>query len=128
MIHKITHFTLYVRDQEASLDFFVNKLEFELHTDTMFGDMRWLTVCPVDQKYFEIALMLPTNDDEKSLVGRQAAKNPILALATDNCQKDYELFKERGVSFIEAPNDQPWGIQALFTDLDGNIYNLYEPK
>ena len=36
--------TIYVLDKDEALDFYVNKLGLELHTDQDLGFMRWLTV------------------------------------------------------------------------------------
>ena len=60
MIKKLSHVTIYVTNQEAAYDFYVNKLGLKVHTDvTMENGFRWLTVCPPDQPDFELALMEP---------------------------------------------------------------------
>ena len=54
-------------------------------------------------------------------------KNPTAILSTDDCQETYEELKERGVTFIEAPQPRPFGVQAIFQDLYGNRYALLQP-
>ena len=54
-------------------------------------------------------------------------KNPTAILSTDDCQGTYEELKERGVTFIEAPQPRPFGVQAIFQDLYGNRYALLQP-
>src|SRR5215467_991477 len=56
MIQRLSHMTLYVNDQDASRDFYVNKLGFELRMDQSMGAFRWLTVGPKGQPDFEIIL------------------------------------------------------------------------
>jgi hypothetical protein len=36
------------------------------------------------------------------------------------------LLKARGVHFVQETQTQPWGIEALFTDLYGNIFGLHQ--
>ena len=61
MITKMSHATVYVLNQQEALEFYTNKLGFEVRTDaTMEGGFRWLTVGPKDQPDFEIILMEPS--------------------------------------------------------------------
>lgn len=47
MITSIAHTTIYVLNQEEALDFYKNKLGFEVGDDMkMEGGFRWLTVYP----------------------------------------------------------------------------------
>src|SRR5690625_2090706 len=58
MITKMSHVSLYVLDQQRAYEVYVNKLGFNVHTDTSMGEnMRWLTVTPPEQPDFEITLM-----------------------------------------------------------------------
>ena len=41
---------------------------------------------------------------------------------------DYRRLCDRGVRFIRAPAEEPYGIVAVFEDLYGNRYDLIEPK
>jgi catechol 2,3-dioxygenase-like lactoylglutathione lyase family enzyme len=49
MIEKLTHTTVWVLDQDEALEFYTQKLGFQLHTDARLGDFRWLTVTPPKQ-------------------------------------------------------------------------------
>jgi catechol 2,3-dioxygenase-like lactoylglutathione lyase family enzyme len=47
MIQRLSHTSIYVFDQDAALDFYVNKLGFEVRMDQiMENGFRWLTVSP----------------------------------------------------------------------------------
>ncbi len=129
MITSVTHFTLFVHDQNAALDFYTNKLGFIVHTDAQFGpDMRWLTICTPDIRTFEIALMLAENPEEQALVGKQAGEKPLLAFEVKDCHAAYESMKQNGVNFLDTPKEEPWGISMTCTDLYGNRLYLVEQK
>ena len=51
--------SIYVRDQEEALQFYVGKLGFKVHTDVKNGDYRWLTVQHPDQPSFQLGLFKP---------------------------------------------------------------------
>ena len=60
MIRKMSHATIFVNNQEEALEFYRDKLGFQVHTDAMVGaDFRWLTMNTKDQPDFEIVLMEP---------------------------------------------------------------------
>ena len=60
MIQKLSHVTLFVKNQEEAKDFYVNKLGFKVHTDhTMDNGFRWLTVMAPQQPDLEIVLLEP---------------------------------------------------------------------
>ena len=59
MIKRLSHATIYVKDQDRAKAFYVDKLGFVVRTDQKMGDFRWLTVGPKDQPDMEIVLMSP---------------------------------------------------------------------
>lgn len=120
MFGGVSHISIFVTDQEKALAFYT-KLGFIVHTDERFGTMRWLTLCLPQQRTFEVALLKAETDQEKALVGKQAAEKPLMNLETDNCHADYERLSKEGVFFFEKPKEEPWGISAAFKDLEGNI-------
>ena len=46
------------------------------------------------------------------------------ALACDNVERTYEELTARGVEFLAPPTKQPWGMFAMFKDVDGNQFVL----
>ena len=47
---------------------------------------------------------------------------------TDDCRRDFEALKSRGVRFKhDAPIEAPYGIAAYFADSDGNHLSLLQP-
>lgn len=125
---KLTTFKIYVLDQEDARKFYVNQLGFNVAEDKRMGDYRWLLVRPPDTQEVTINLEFARTQDEKALVGRQAAGQPIFGLATDDCLRDYRDMLSRGVKFEGEPKVQPWGTGVMLQDLYGNkIYLSQEP-
>ena len=94
---------LYVHDQDDALDFYVNKLGFQLHTDARNGDYRWLTVKHANQPTFELGLFLPqepvldakTAQTMREMVAKGAM--PPLVLVVEDCRAAYEKMRDKGV-------------------------------
>ena len=134
MITKLSHATIYVTDQDEALDFYSNKLGFEVRTDAKMGDFRWLTVGPKGQD-LEIVLMKPapgmmmddeTLDQVMALVSKGALGAGVFD--TDDCHATYEQLKAKGVEFMSEPQERPYGIEATFKDTSGNWFSLTERR
>jgi len=124
MISRLAVATIYVRDQDEALSYYTDKLGFEKRTDETVEGFRWLTVAPKGQREVEILLMQAISEEQRGMVGKQ----DLYALYTDDCRKDYETLRTRGVKFTGEPQEQPWGVEALFEDLYGNVFDLVEPR
>lgn len=136
MIRRLSHATIFVKDQNEALSFYRDKLGFQVHTDAMVGDdFRWLTVNTKDQPDFEMILMEPKAgmlmDEATATQLRQIMEKGVLgagAFNTDDCQATYEELKSRGVEFIAEPAERPYGIEAVFRDNSGNWFSLTQPN
>jgi predicted enzyme related to lactoylglutathione lyase len=125
---KVTLFKVYVTDQDAAWQFYTEKLGFKVLEDKRLGDYRWLLVKAPDNEEFSINLEIARTDEEKALVGRQAAAQPLFSIVTDDCRRDYRELKERGVQFEGEPTTMPYGTGVMLRDLYGNkIYLNQEP-
>jgi catechol 2,3-dioxygenase-like lactoylglutathione lyase family enzyme len=132
MIQRLSHVTIYVLDQDAAYDFYVNKLGMEVRTDAPMGNgFRWLTVGPKGQPDLEIALMPtapgPMFDQETSDLLRKLIQKGAIGsgvLETADIYKTYEELKSRGVEFSQPPTERFYGIEALFKDNSGNWFSL----
>lgn len=115
--------TVSVTDQDAALDFYINKLGFVKRADEDMGNgMRWVTV---ELTGTPTGIVLARGYGSGQAVGSFTG----LVLATDDIQATYEQLSARGVHFTEAPTRQPWGmIQAIFEDQDGNGYVLVQSQ
>ncbi len=125
---KVTLFKLYVTDQNAARSFYVDKLGFEVAEDKRLGDYRWLLVKAPDNADFSINLEIAKTDEEKALVGHQAAAQPLFSICTDDANRDYQQMKRHGVQFEGEPVTMPYGTGVMLQDLYGNkIYLNQEP-
>jgi predicted enzyme related to lactoylglutathione lyase len=130
----IANTQLWVHDQDEALAFYTDKLGMEVRSDVTLAeldDFRWLTVSPPNQPDMAIVLMaIPgppmmdeaTAEDVRELMGKGFAGTVFLT--TDDCQKSYEELRDRGVEFVEPPEQRPYGIDAGFRDPSGNHFRL----
>jgi catechol 2,3-dioxygenase-like lactoylglutathione lyase family enzyme len=136
MIQRSSHSTLYVTDQDAAREFYVQKLGFELRMDQEFGGFRWLTVGPKGQPDFQLILMKvganTGNDPEATEQIRALLTGGKLGAAgvfeTADCRKTYEELPAKGVEFLAPPEDKFYGVEAVFKDSSGNRFSLTQPK
>lgn len=126
--------SVYVRDQDEALAFYVDKLGFRIHTDARNGDFRWLTVQHPDQPSFQLGLFVPgppTHDEGtaqalRAIVAKGAM--PPLVLVVDDCRAAYERLRARGVEFTQEPMDRYGTVDAGFRDPSGNGWKMIETR
>jgi predicted enzyme related to lactoylglutathione lyase len=126
MITRITHFSIYVPDQDEALRWYREKLGFVLREDdarTIPG-FRWVAVSPEGDDSVKMAIFKATAEEHRKKVGA----NTICVLATANCRETVRTLESRGVKILTQPQDLQWGVFAVFADLYGNPYNLVERR
>jgi catechol 2,3-dioxygenase-like lactoylglutathione lyase family enzyme len=134
MITHVSLLTLWVTDQDASRDFYVDKLGFVTTTDVTLGDgFRWLTIAHPDHLDLNINLMVPGPPADPELaqaIERSLAKGTMsgFGLSTDNCQKTYDDLVAQGVDFVQPPSERPYGVEAVMRDNSGNWLVLVEHR
>lgn len=117
------HFVIvFVRDQDESLRFYVDKLGFRVVVDHMFPDgSRWIEVAPPDGNAHLGLTRLPPDDDPARLIRPEACTWFI----TEDVNRKYEEWIARGVQFDFPPKVPAWGgIHTRFKDPDGNTFGL----
>ena len=136
MITRLSHTTIYVLDQTAALEFYRDKLGFEVRNDkTMDNGFRWLTVGPKTQPDLQIILMAVQESPwflaEKVAQLRKVIESGSLGggvLEVDDCRKTYEELKAKGVEFMGPPEQRFYGIEALLKDNSGNWFSMTQHK
>ena len=114
-IHSVT---VFVRDQDRSLRFYVDRLGFSLVADFRhdYGD-RWVAVAPPDGTAL-LALVTPKPGQE-DMVGRHT--NVIFV--SEDVEAKYREWSGRGVRFHRPPETPPWGgVFTTFEDEDQNTF------
>ncbi len=138
MLKQLTTVQVWVHDQDEALAFYTEKLGLELREDVTvpeMGNFRWLSVGVPGQDDVAIVLMAipgpPVFEEEtraqiQALLAKGASGG--LFFATDDCRATYEELKGRGVEFIDAPEERPYGIDSSFRDPSGNNIRLTQVR
>jgi len=116
-----------VSNQDAALDFYVNKLGLQKKVDMQFGPMRWIEVAPQNSES-SISLMEPSTKVMPPAAAEMAKRTigtPTgLWFYTNDIQGTFAELKAKGVN-ISQPEKQEWGgTMSSIKDQDGNEYQL----
>ena len=124
MITSLASVTLVVQDYDDAIRWYVDNLGLELRMDgSMGGDYRFVTVGVKGQEDVSIVLHKPMGD------ATQARSNIHgLLFHCDDCRQQVDGLRSKGVKITLEPEEQPWGVQAVFEDLYGNSHVLLEPS
>jgi predicted enzyme related to lactoylglutathione lyase len=126
---KIATSQLWVLDQDEAVDYYTNKVGWEIREDVTLAELnfRWVTVAPPDEHNTQIVLMaIPgppvmapeVADKVRELVSLGFAGTVFIE--TDDVQKEYDAMVARGVEFTGPPEQQPYGLDCAFRDPSGN--------
>ena len=135
MIQRISHFGIFVLDQDAARDFYVNKLGFDVRMDqSMDNGFRWLTVSPKGQPDLQLILMKvdgPNIQPDVAATLKDLMEKGRLGggvLQVDDCRATYEDLKAKGVEFLSPPADRFYGVEAVLQDNSGNWFSMTQSK
>jgi catechol 2,3-dioxygenase-like lactoylglutathione lyase family enzyme len=127
-MNKLNLISLLVNDYDAAIQFYSQKLGFEVAEDMAFGDERWVTLSLPNNRDVAIALHVAKTSDDQALIGKQGGSFPFFGFGTTDCLGDYQRMKALGVVFQGEPQAEAWGTGVLLEDLYGNkIYINQEP-
>lgn len=134
-ITNVSLVTVYVTDQDAAKQWYIDKLGFVESADVSMGDngFRWVTIAHPDHRELEVTLMVPgppLTDDLADAIRRALADGThgALGLRTADCRKTYEELTAKGVEFIQPPSERPYGTEAIIRDNSGNWLVLVENR
>jgi catechol 2,3-dioxygenase-like lactoylglutathione lyase family enzyme len=122
-INQLGRVIIPVSDQDRSLEFYTEKLGFEVRADIPFGEGdRWLEVAPPGSSA-AIAIMPPYPGETPD------NKQTCVAFTTDDLDAAHAELKERGVD-VEEPmgGEGPVPRMFFFNDLDKNKLLLVEDE
>jgi serine phosphatase RsbU (regulator of sigma subunit)/extradiol dioxygenase family protein len=135
--------TVFVRDQDQSLRFYVDQLGFHIAFDAQLqsGD-RWVAVAPPDGTTVLALVAPPPDSREFKLIGRPTG----VVFLTEDVTAKFEQWRRRGVRFLFTPRlrrvkyerlapipgstapdvgSPVWGgVFTRFKDVDGNSFAL----
>ena len=121
-------------DRDAAVEFYCDKLGFELRNDVGYNGMRWITVGPADQSATSIVLHPPAaapgiTDEERRTIAEMMAKGTygILTLATKDLDGTFDRLQASGADVVQEPTEQPYGLRdCAFRDPAGNLLRINE--
>jgi catechol 2,3-dioxygenase-like lactoylglutathione lyase family enzyme len=128
MKQSIVHIALVVRDYDEALDFYINKLNFELIEDTYQPeqDKRWVVISPPGSSGTTILIARASKPEQEPFIGNQAGGRVFLFLNTDDFWRDYHNMVAKGIKFVREPKAADYGLVAVFEDLYGNLWDLLQ--
>ena len=128
MKQAVAHIALVVKEYDEAIDFYTQKLNFDLLEDSYqeAQDKRWVVVAPKGSSGTSLLLARASNAVQAEFVGNQAGGRVFLFLYTDDFWRDYNDMKAKGIVFAREPKEQDYGIVAVFKDLYGNLWDLIE--
>ena len=124
--------TIVVDDYDAAIDFFVDRLGFDLIEDSPSATndgrpKRWVVVQPPGAKS-GLLLARADGDEQRAVIGKQVAGRVGFFLRVDDFDRTYERLVSAGVTFVTSPRDEPYGRVAVFLDIAGNRWDLLGPR
>ncbi len=127
MQQSIIHIALLVNDYDEAIDFYCNKLNFDIVEDTTLSpDKRWVLIKPPDSSGCCLLLAKAANDMQRTSVGNQSGGRVFLFLETNDFYRDYNRMLNNQVVFVREPVNEKYGIVAVFKDLYGNLWDLIQ--
>jgi len=119
MLRAIEVVSIPVRDQDAELKFFTEKLGFKVATNQPFGE--------TEQRWIE--LLIPGADTRLALFTPKGHENRVGGFqpVTFRCHDVFATaaeMKTKGVRIVAEPKKQVWGTMAIFQDADGNEFTF----
>lgn len=138
-MRSINTISLLVHDYDEAIAFYTEKLGFRLVADTPLGDgdKRWVLISPDDDVQdpqsaaspagAQLLLAQASSPEQKLAVGNQAGGRVMFFLNTDDFWRDHTAMSNAGVTFMETPREEAYGIVAVFQDLYGNLWDLIQP-
>lgn len=123
--------TIIVHDYDQAIDFFVDKLGFELISDkpSLTNDgrpKRWVVVRPPGGKT-SILLARADGDYQAAIVGNQIAGRVGFFLQVDDFKVKHAEMVGSGIEFVSEPRVEAYGRVAVFKDVSGNKWDLLGP-
>jgi len=128
MKQTITHIALVVKDYDEAIEFYCNKLNFDLIEDSYQAeqDKRWVVIAPKGSSGTTVLLARASNPEQEKFIGYQSGGRVFLFLNTDDFWRDYHDMLEKEIKFVREPKEAEYGTVAVFKDLYGNLWDLLQ--
>jgi len=129
MNQRLAHIALVVDNYDQAIQFYTQKLHFELIEDTRLSESkRWVLVRPKGEGACCLLLAQAANEEQSSRVGNQTGGRVFLFLHTDDFERDYQNLLDHDITIVRPPQTFEYGRVCVFEDLYGNLWDLIEPS
>ncbi|EAC7951828.1 VOC family protein [Listeria monocytogenes] len=124
MVEKIGQVMLYVENQAAVRDFWVEKLDFVVVSkEVVNGEIQWIEIAPT--KGVETTFVLQNKKKVAEMNPEMNLGTPSILLFGNNVAELYEEYKDKGITVGDLV-DLPMGRVFNFSDNEGNYFAICE--
>lgn len=124
MVEKIGQVMLYVENQAAVRDFWVEKLDFVVVSEEVAnGEIQWIEIAPT--KGVETTFVLQNKKKVAEMNPEMNLGTPSILLFGNNVAELYEEYKDKGITVGDLV-DLPMGRVFNFSDNEGNYFAICE--
>ncbi|EAA0349416.1 VOC family protein [Listeria monocytogenes] len=124
MIEKIGQVMLYVENQAAVRDFWIEKLDFVVVSEEVVnGEIQWIEIAPT--KGVETTFVLQNKKKVAEMNPEMNLGTPSILLFGNNVAELYEEYKNKGITVGDLV-DLPMGRVFNFSDNEGNYFAICE--
>ncbi|HAB7426918.1 TPA_asm: VOC family protein [Listeria monocytogenes] len=124
MIEKIGQVMLYVENQAAVRDFWVENLDFVVVSEEVVnGEIQWIEIAPT--KGVETTFVLQNKKKVAEMNPEMNLGTPSILLFGSNVAELYEEYKNKGITVGDLV-DLPMGRVFNFSDNEGNYFAICE--
>ncbi len=117
MIQRMHSIAVFVNDLEPAMVFYRDVLKLPVHKAGSFG-AEFLELPP------HLSVHPANHPDAKKLVGRHTG----ITLEVEGLLHFCGDLHAKGVKFLTEPTQMAWGIMAMVSDPEGNVFALWENK
>ncbi|EAE9298607.1 VOC family protein [Listeria monocytogenes] len=124
MVEKNGQVMLYVENQAAVRDFWVEKLDFVVVSEEVVnGEIQWIEIAPT--KGVETTFVLQNKKKVAEMNPEMNLGTPSILLFGNNVAELYEEYKDKGITVGDLV-DLPMGRVFNFSDNEGNYFAICE--
>lgn len=122
MITNISSIMIFVNNQQESLRFWVEKLDFKVIKDVILDlKVRWIQLAPPNSLVTSIILY------PKSLISvRESKPLPVVIFETNDIEMTLKRMKNKGVNLSHESLKSELGVYVMFRDNEDNEYIIIE--
>lgn len=127
---RLHQFSVMVDDQDRALEFYTQRLGFQVRHDIPMGEARWITVVsPEDPDGTELVLEPSGHPAVPPFKEALVADGiPFTSFAVDDVHAEHARLTALGVEFTQPPMDVGPAIMAVLDDTCGNLIQLLQLK